>query len=163
MMTILTAEEDVITSYEDINDYQGEVVEMLIVRDDQQFSIIGCRTLQDVAFYAVDHGVVDPEKSDVDEWIVIRAKILDPTELPYSIEFGSCAYVFYQEDSLYMAESMEEVVRNIEGFFEMDLKSDIGIEIEDFAVVSCEELPKSRKEVLKKFMTMFKKRSKNWN
>jgi len=137
MTIIQTEEHEVITSCDDINDFQGEERLLLLIMDEyNELNIIGCKTIYDIAYYAIKNGIIGRDNIDPEEWMLIKAYILDPEDLPYDIENGTCVFVIHEDGILFKGESMQEAVDHIEGFFQMDWTASI----EDFAVVSALEL-----------------------
>jgi len=149
---VSTDEHEVITSCDDLNDYHGEDRLLLLVQeDDQQITILGCKTIHDMSYYAAEGGVLKDSDSAPEEWILLKSHILDPENLPYDIEFGTCVYVMYEDDVLFRAETMKEAVDYIEGMFKIGWT----VYIDDFAVVSGFELNDRMKHRLKELTDTF--------
>jgi hypothetical protein len=149
---VRTNEHEVITSCDDLNDYHGEERVLLLVQeDDQQITMVGCETIHDMSYYISKDELLKNDDSDPEEWILLKVQILDPEDLPYDIEFGTCVYVIYEDDILFRAETMKEAVDYIEGMFNMGWS----VYIDDFSVVSGLELNVEMKHRLKEFIDKF--------
>ena len=149
---VQTNEHEVITSCDDLNDYHGEERLLLLINeDDQQITMVGCETIHDMSYYIVKDEMLKNDDSTPEEWILLKARILDPEDLPYDIELGACVYVIYEDDVLFRAETMKEAVNYIEGIFQIGWT----VYIDDFAVVSGFELNDGMKYRLREFIDTF--------
>ena len=157
MLQVSTEDHEVISTCDDLNDYQGEERVMLLIpgNKERDFAMIACETLYDVAYHAVqDGGMMDAvDDADIEEWVLLKIHILDPTDLPYNIESGrgNCVYIIFDDELMYRAETIEEATRYIEGFF----KSKMVVNIEDFAVMSASKLHIHMVHRLKDLIDMF--------
>jgi len=152
MHGVLTHEHEVIKSCEDMNDYQGEERIVLIIPDeDSDLTIVACETINDIAYYVAQDKLIKDPDIGPDEWILLRADIQDPEDLPYEMERGNCVFVIYDDAVLFRGDTMQEAVNYIEGTFKMGWPVDIS----DFAVLSALELRHKIKERLVRLIGTF--------
>ena len=149
---VTTKPDDIITSGEDANCRIGDEIFILFIGNEQDFAVLGCNTIHDIGFYAAKHDFLQniEGSDDQNSWILIRARILDPENLPYEIEYGDCVYVIFDDEVLFRGEDMASATNHIEGMFKL-----WDIEIDDFAIVTGCELPLGAKNRLLDKIEMF--------
>lgn len=132
---IRTRPEDVAFGLDELVMFMGQRVTVVLYDTGYDISATACKKLYDLPFYiAVDNNL--PKHIAEESLIMLSAVILNPENLPYELDFGSEAFVIYDEWDFNRFDDMEQVVNKVEETFRIYDESSI----DDFIILTGVEL-----------------------
>ena len=129
-ITVQTSLVNVIMNINELNEKKDEKSYIIVIDDSVDVTIVGCECLSDVIFYA-DYFKRFDKPIDPEDMTVMRAKIADPTDLPFRLPFAASAFVLHNDLGINEFRFMYEATEYIESIMAA-LKDTV---IEDFAVL----------------------------
>jgi hypothetical protein len=96
---IKTKPEDVAVGLDELIMFLGQHISILLYYDDGnagEISSVACGRMYDLAFYAAENKIF-PQHIDEDNAMLLSAAVLDPEDLPFSVESDEEVFVIYEE------------------------------------------------------------------
>jgi len=154
---VITPVKDVCLSASELNTSMiGQLVYVLIVDNGCTMDVISCPCphLKDIAFYANYFDVFKDNLLVAKKVLLIRAEVMDPVDLPFKEDTGTCVYTIYDDWCLSEHESIEDSTSDIEGLLNY-YKADIT----DFTILIGREMSLGVKEKLIKLIEIYSDKS----
>jgi len=122
--------------------YDCKGVFLLVEDGHTETTLIGCKTLHDLVYWAARFKVFEKSKVEPEDRILFRGVVVDPEDIPYSVLGMTQTLVLIQDWSLDLCSSVKEATKAIERLFEMVP----GLTMDEVTVVVGREMSEKIKE-----------------